>query len=91
MTLEELSIHVMDPDLGADLSDGAEVEACGGAPQREKSGDGAFSSASTSSDSSLPSSSSNLPPVFPVCVEEDKDLLSGCSKSFTGLKLFTRR
>ncbi|XP_073318460.1 diacylglycerol kinase zeta-like isoform X4 [Pagrus major] len=53
-----------------------------------------FSSASSSSNSSLPSSST-LPPVFsaapPICVEEDKEMLSGCSKSFTGLKLFNRR
>ena len=53
-----------------------------------------FSSASSSSNSSLPSSSA-LPPVFytapPICVEDDKETLSGCSKSFTGLKLFNRR
>ncbi len=59
-----------------------------------KGGDGEFSSASSSSNSSLPPSST-VPPVFslssPVCVEEEKEMLSGCSKSFTGLKLFTRR
>lgn len=53
-----------------------------------------FSSASSSSNSSLPSSSAR-PPVsstaHPICVEEDKETLSGCSKSFTGLKLFNRR
>lgn len=104
-------IDIMDPDPGADidLRDGAGLEACGGAPEgswdeaeREgewllnvKGGDGAFSSASTSSDSSLPSSSSTRPPVFssvpPICAEDEKEMLSGCSKSFTGLKLFTRR
>uniref|UniRef100_A0A8D3CL70 Diacylglycerol kinase n=1 Tax=Scophthalmus maximus TaxID=52904 RepID=A0A8D3CL70_SCOMX len=26
-----------------------------------------------------------------VCAEEDKEMLTGCSKSFTGLKIFTRR
>ncbi|XP_078099843.1 diacylglycerol kinase zeta-like isoform X3 [Sander vitreus] len=71
-------------------------------PEREeegslnvKGGDGEFSSASSSSNSSLPSSSSTLPPCFssshPICVEEEKEMLTGCSKSFTGLKLFTRR
>ena len=53
-----------------------------------------FSSASSSSNSSLPSSST-FPPAFsaapPICVEEDKETLSGCSRSFTGLKLFNRR
>lgn len=103
-------IDIMDPDLGADidLRDGAGLEACGLAPEENmdeaeregewllnvKGGDGAFSSASTSSDSSLPSCSTRSP-VFssgpPICVEDEKEMLSSCAKSFTGLKLFTRR
>lgn len=96
----------MDPDGGADtdLGHGTVVEACAGAPEEKrldtetegllnvKASDGEFSSASSSSHSSLPSSSSTLPPSSlppPVCVEEEKE--TGCSKSFTGLKLFGRR
>ncbi|KAK5847960.1 hypothetical protein PBY51_017048 [Eleginops maclovinus] len=96
-------MSVMDSDLGPDL--GLGPEACG-APdlQREdaegdgsiiKGGDGEFSSASSSSISSLPSSSSTLPSFFmsspPICVEAEQEILTGCSKSFTGLKIFTRR
>lgn len=90
----------MDPDPGAhtDLGHGTELEACGGETEKGegniKGGDGEFSSASSSSVSSVPSSSA-LPPLFssapPLGVEEEKEMLSGCSKSFTGLKLFTRR
>lgn len=61
-----------------------------------KAGDGELSSASSSSESSLPSTSSVLlPPFFssnpPINTDEEKEMLSSCSKSFTGLKLFTRR
>lgn len=103
-------IHVMDPDPGADtdLGHGAGLEACSGAPEEKrgeteteeegllnvKGGDGEFSSASSSSNSSLPSSST-VHLVFsspsPIYLEEEREMLSGCSKSFTGLKLFTRR
>lgn len=103
---------VMDPELGTyvDLGDGAELEACSGAYedngdeteaeggwfQNATGGDGALSSASTFSDSSLPSSSSStlpggFPSVHPIYVDEEKEMLSGCSKSFNGLKLFMRR
>lgn len=101
MRPQELNkLSVMDPDPVADTEPehGAGLEACGGAGPEEtrgvreregllntKGGDRKFSSASSSSNSS-----STLPSP-PVCVEEEKDLLSGCSKSFTGLKLFGRR
>lgn len=97
----------MDPDGGADtdLGHGSVVEARGGSPEENrldmetevllnlKGSDGEFSSASSSSHSSLPSSST-VPPSLsslspPVCVEEEKE--TGCSKSFTGLKFFGRR
>ncbi|KAG7236085.1 hypothetical protein INR49_001366 [Caranx melampygus] len=59
-----------------------------------KGDDGEFSSGSTSSNTSLRSSSSTLPPASasptPDNVEEEKEALTGCSKSFTGLKLFRR-
>ncbi|XP_042368812.1 diacylglycerol kinase zeta isoform X2 [Plectropomus leopardus] len=95
----------MDSDLGSDADVGREagLEACGGAPEKDmqetereellnvKEGDGEFSSASSSSNSSLPSSST-FPTYFPqICVDEEKEVLTGCSKSFTGLKLFGRR
>ncbi|KAK1876662.1 Portal protein [Dissostichus eleginoides] len=97
-------MSAMESDLGADLGPGP--EACGAPdPKSEdaegegsinlKGGDGEFSSASSSSNSSLPSSSSTLPSFFtsppPICVEEEQEMLTGCSKSFTGLKIFTRR
>ncbi|KAK9523727.1 hypothetical protein VZT92_017629 [Zoarces viviparus] len=69
-----------------------EGEREGAASLKVKGGNGEFSSAS--SNSSLPSSS-NLPTLFssppPICVEDESEMLTGCSKSFTGLKLFTRR
>nr|XP_020441708.1 diacylglycerol kinase zeta-like isoform X2 [Monopterus albus] len=90
----------MDLNTGADtdLGHGAGLEACGGSGEEVllnvEGGKGEFSSASSSSDSSLPSSS-NLSPASslspPVGVEEEKKTVSGCSRSFTGLKLFTRR
>lgn len=54
-----------------------------------------FSSASSSSISSLPSSSSSslLPPsspILPVCLEEE-ETVTGCARTFTGLRLFSRR
>ncbi|KAK5875350.1 hypothetical protein CesoFtcFv8_027835 [Champsocephalus esox] len=98
-------MSVMESDLGADLGPGP--EGCGAPdPKSEdaegegsinlKGGDGEFSSASSSSNSSLPSSSSSTLPSFftsppPICVEEEQEMLTGCSKSFTGLKIFTRR
>lgn len=100
----------MDSDRGAcvDLTDGPGLMNCCGAPAGDeveedgerllnpKAGDGELSSASSSSESSLPSASSALlSPVFssnpPINADEEKEMLSGCSKSFTGLKLFTRR
>lgn len=100
--LSKLSVMDLDPGADPDLGHEAEMEACRGAPketEREEEGlltvndgDGNFSSAS-SSNSSL-RSSSTLPPSSsspPACVEEEKETLSGCSKSFTGLKLFTRK
>ncbi|CAK6976514.1 diacylglycerol kinase zeta-like isoform X3 [Scomber scombrus] len=105
MRVQELSkLSVMDLDPGAhpDLGHEAEMEACRVAPKETEregeelltvnDGDGDFSSA-TSSNSSL-RSSSTLPPSSsapPACIEEENETLSGCSKSFTGLKLFTRR
>lgn len=90
-----------------DLTDGPGLTNCCGATTRDKeekgreclldsnSGVGGLSSASSSSESSLHSTSSALLPVFlsnpPINTEEEKEMLSGCSKSFTGLKLFTRR
>lgn len=91
-----------------DLRDGPGLTNCCGALAEDevegdrecllnpKAGDGELSSASSSSESSLPSTSSALlPPVFssnpPINTGEEKEMLSGCSKSFTGLKLFTRR
>lgn len=90
-----------------DLTDGRGLTNCCGAPDGDeveegecllnsKAGDGELSSASSSSESSLPSTlSALLPPVFssnpPINTDEEKEMLSGCSKSFTGLKLFSRR
>lgn len=91
-----------------DLTDGPGLTShCGATPAKDeeekereclpntKAGDGGLSSASSSSESSLPSTCSTLLPVFssnpPINIEEEKEMLSGCSKSFTGLKLFTRR
>ncbi|TMS11773.1 Diacylglycerol kinase zeta [Larimichthys crocea] len=104
-TTEAEHTDVMDPDLGADadVGHGAGLEACGGTPKVQtgeteteeeellnvKGDDGEFSSASSSSNSSLSSSTLQSGPA--VRVEEEKETLSGCSKSFTGLKLFTRR
>ncbi|XP_022615731.1 diacylglycerol kinase zeta-like isoform X2 [Seriola dumerili] len=86
----------MDLDLGteSDTGRGAGLEPCDGGLLDVKGDDGELSSESSSSNASLPSSStlpstSSSPP--PVCVEEEKEVLTGCSKSFTGLKLFTRR
>lgn len=95
----------MDPEGDADTDHGRGTveEARSSAPEESrleaetegllnvKASDGEFSSASSSSHSSLPSTlppstSSMSPPVF---VEEEKE--TGCSKSFTGLKLFGRR
>lgn len=103
----ELGTYV---DLGDGDGDGAGLEACssgykdhgdqteagGGWFQNATGADGALSSASTFSDSSLPSSSSStlpggFPSVHPIYVDEEKEMLSGCSKSFNGLKLFIRR
>ncbi|XP_041637878.1 diacylglycerol kinase zeta-like isoform X2 [Cheilinus undulatus] len=101
-------IYVMDPDLGLNpdlMGHGAGPAACAGVEtteeiQREEEHslqghDGDFSSASSSSNSSLPSSASSVYPVFlsppPIRVEEEKEGLTGCSKSFTALKIFTRR
>ncbi|KAM9830520.1 diacylglycerol kinase zeta-like isoform 4-T6 [Syngnathus typhle] len=54
--------------------------------------DGGLSSSSSISSqrtcSPIPHSSPSLPPN---CMEEEKEMLFGCSKSFTGLKLFKRR
>ncbi|XP_008278035.1 diacylglycerol kinase zeta-like [Stegastes partitus] len=57
-----------------------------------KGGNGEFSSASSSSNSSMPSSSSLAPSSSspPVCVEEE-EMLTGCSRTFTGLRLFRRK
>lgn len=90
-----------------DLTDGVGLTNCCGAPSRDKveevrecllnpiEGDGDLSFASSSSELSLPSTSSALLPVLssnpPINIDEEKEMLSGCSKSFTGLKLFTRR
>ncbi|CAN9498370.1 unnamed protein product [Ophioblennius macclurei] len=55
-------------------------------PEPMKGGEEDFSSASSSSNSSLPP-----PSTFPaVCVEEE-ERLTGCSRTFTGLKLFRRK
>lgn len=100
--------RVMDTELGAcmELTDGPDVNCCGTPDSDEveedreyllnpKAGDGELSSASSSSESSLPSISSALLPIFssnaPNNPDEEKEMLSGGSKSFTGLKLFTRR
>lgn len=56
--------------------------------------DGEFSSGSSSSYSSSWASSTLQPLASssaPICMDEEKEVLSGCSKSFTGLKIFTRR
>lgn len=93
-------------DVGADSALGCDMEACGSAPagnvaegeeEREQevrlSDKDRDDSASFSSSTSLLSSSPG-PPAYcfrPDYIEEDKEMLSGCSKSFPGLKLFTRR
>lgn len=86
----------MDLDLGVGTRAGLGIGQVpdGGLPD-VKGDDGEFSSGSTSSNASLRSSSSTLPPASasppPDNVEEEeKEALTGCSKSFTGLKLFRR-
>lgn len=102
--------RVMDSNLGGcvDWTEGPGLANCCAAPAGDgveddgerllnpKAGDGELSSASSSSESSMLSTSPALPfPVFspnpPMNTDEEKEMLSGCSKSFTGLKLFTRR
>lgn len=52
-----------------------------------------FSSASSSSISSLPSSAILHPPMpsLAVCLEDETDTVTGCGRNFTGLKIFSRR
>uniref|UniRef100_A0A3Q1GGQ8 Diacylglycerol kinase n=1 Tax=Acanthochromis polyacanthus TaxID=80966 RepID=A0A3Q1GGQ8_9TELE len=52
-----------------------------------KGGDGGFSSVSSSSNSSMPCSSS----LSPLAGVEDDEMLTGCSRTFPGLKLFRRK
>ncbi|XP_074483063.1 diacylglycerol kinase zeta isoform X12 [Sebastes fasciatus] len=83
----------MDSEPGADTEQKMEETEIEGEILLNVTGDREFSSASSSSNSSLPSS--NVPTFFsshpPTCVEEEKDTLTGCSKSLSGLKLFSRR
>ncbi|AWO95862.1 putative diacylglycerol kinase zeta-like [Scophthalmus maximus] len=95
----------LDQGAHMDLGHGAGLVTSAGATERteleregdgivnEKGADGEFSSGSSSSNASL-HSCSTLAPISPssptVCAEEDKEMLTGCSKSFTGLKIFTR-
>lgn len=100
------SVMELDQGAHMDLGHGAGLVTSAGATERteleregdgivnEKGADGEFSSGSSSSNASL-HSCSTLAPISPssptVCAEEDKEMLTGCSKSFTGLKIFTRR
>ncbi|XP_054480128.1 diacylglycerol kinase zeta-like isoform X1 [Anoplopoma fimbria] len=88
----------MDRGPGADAEPG--LDTCNGSPEQPREeagregegegGNGEFSSASSTSSNLLPTFFSSTPPD---CVEDEdeNEMLTGCSKSFTGLKLFSRR
>lgn len=95
-----------EPGAGTDLEHDTDPEACSGeleetsvdtnaegegtCLQNVNVDDGDCNSASSSS-SSLPSSFAPGPSLLPLFCVEEEEIHSGCSKSFTGFKLFTRR
>lgn len=95
-----------EPGAGTDLEHDTDPEACRGeleetsvdtnaegegtCLQNVNVDDGDCNSASSSS-SSLPSSFAPGPALLPLFCVEEEEIHSGCSKSFTGFKLFTRR
>lgn len=96
----------LEPGAGTDLEHDTDPEACSGeleetsvdtnaegegtCLQNVNVDDGDCNSASSSS-SSLPSSFAPGPALLPLFCVEEEEIHSGCSKSFTGFKLFTRR
>uniref|UniRef100_A0A668V1N2 Diacylglycerol kinase n=1 Tax=Oreochromis aureus TaxID=47969 RepID=A0A668V1N2_OREAU len=95
-----------EPGACTDLEHETDLEACSGEleetsvdtnaegegtwSQNVKVDDGDCNSASSSS-SSLPSSFAPVPSLLPLFCVEEEEIHTGCSKSFTGFKLFTRR